>query len=130
MTEQEKKKAQINQGLAAILALCIVPLVWAIVSLINKGQIKVGWTYLIAISIYFCAFITIRAFPFSSGRPDRLLLRLYLFLCLCFTFVAVISYEPSIPIIKDAVAVVGVVLMVMVGYRPSFLSKSNQPRQE
>ncbi|MFZ5911069.1 MAG: hypothetical protein ACOYYU_13740 [Chloroflexota bacterium] len=133
MIDKENKQEQINQKLGAILAFCIVPLLWAVVYLTNNGQGSAVGLYLIAVCIYGCAFFTIKAFPFSSRHPDRLLLRFFLFLCLGFTFIAVSVYEPSIPILQEAVAIAGIVFLVIVSYRPSLVSsksKMSRPQQE
>jgi hypothetical protein len=123
MFKPENKKGQGISSVAAILAsCCIVPLVGTVVYLTRRGSIKTGWLYLIAVCILACVFITIKAFPFSGGRPDRLLLRLYLAICLILTLQAVSLYEPHIPVIQDAIALGNIVLLMTVSYRPGMAS--------
>ncbi len=101
------------------MAAAVGPLTALMVYLDNHPQINAGWFYLVGLCILLFSFLTVRAFPFNHMRPQRVLLRFYLTMCLIFELIAFNFYEPGIPVVREIILLGSLAMVLYTGYRPT-----------
>ncbi len=112
MPEPDHTTIQVNRYASVAAAALIGPLTALLVYLDNHPQFSAAWFYLIGICILVFSLVTVRAFPFTPSRPQRMLLRFYLALCLLLELTAFNFHEPRIPVLDDAI-LLGSIAMVL-----------------
>ncbi len=118
MSKPEFIPMHVSKYAAIAIAALVGPLTALLIYLVNHSQFKPVWFHLVGICILLSSFVTVKAFPFTSARPQRMLLRFYLCLCLIFELVAFDVYEQRIPVVGDVILIGSIAMLVYCGYRP------------